>query len=176
MSRAERIFVLVNKAVVGLLLALVFAIVFANVVLRYGFGMSLAWGEETARFLMIAGAYFGAGLALREGRLVAIEVFQDLLPPLARTILRYAIAASMIVFMSFIVWFGFQFAEFGWDKETMATQISRGIPYAAIPIGAAFFVIHCILFLRRFVRGEFEIEDAEHEAVVRATASPERRG
>jgi TRAP-type C4-dicarboxylate transport system permease small subunit len=82
----------------------------------------------------------------------------------------------MILFMCLVVWFGFQFAEFGWDKETMATQIPRGIPYAAIPIGAAVFVIHCLLFLRRFVRGEFEIEDPEHEAVIRATASPERPG
>lgn len=159
MNRAERIFVAVNKAIVGLLLAAVFLIIFTNVVMRYGFGTSLAWGEETARFLMIAGAYFGAGLALREGRLVAIEVFQDRLPPVLRRALRYGIAALMIVFMGLVVWFGIQFAQFGWNKETMATQISRGIPYAAIPLGAAVFVVHALLFIGRFVRGDFELED-----------------
>lgn len=163
MESLERHFVQVNRAIVGLLLAAVFGIVFVNVVLRYGFGTSLAWGGETARYLMIAGAYLGAGLALREGRLVAIEIFQDLLPENLRKILRYAIALLMIGFMAAIVWFGIQFAQFGWNKETMATQISRGIPYAAIPIGASLFVIHCLFFLRRFVRGDFEYDGGELE-------------
>ncbi|MEX0759954.1 MAG: TRAP transporter small permease subunit, partial [Tistlia sp.] len=80
MGRAERWFVEANRAVVALALAAIFVIVFANVVLRYGFGWSLSWAEETARFLMVFGAFAGAGLALREGRLVEIDLFVALLP------------------------------------------------------------------------------------------------
>lgn len=158
MRRAEKVLVVLNQALVGLMLAAVFVIVLVNVVLRYGFGASLAWGEETARFLMVAGAYFGAGLALREGRLVAITLVEDILPPRLRPILRGAVALLMIAFMAAIVWFGVQFAQFGWNKETMATQISRGIPYAAIPIGAGLFVLHSLFFFQRFVQARFEPE------------------
>jgi len=164
LARFESIFVAVNKAVVGLLLAAILVIVFTNVVLRYGFGSSFAWGEEVALFLMVAGAYFGAGLALREGRLVSITLFQDLLPEQFRRPVRYVIAALMLAFMAAVVWFGILFAEFGWNKETMATQISRGIPYLAIPIGAAVFIVHCLFFLRRFVDGEFEVDEAPGDA------------
>ncbi|UCE30541.1 MAG: TRAP transporter small permease [Burkholderiales bacterium] len=160
MERFERAFVTLNRGVVGLILAAVFAIVFVNVVLRYGFGRSLSWGEESARFLMVAGAYLGAGLALREGRLVAINALIERLPDALRLAMRYAIAALMIVFMLAVVWIGLRFAVFGADKLTMATEISRAIPYSAIPIGAAVFVVHGLLFLRRFVHMEFEGDDA----------------
>lgn len=76
MSRAEAMFLAVHRVLVALVLAAVFAIVFMNVVGRYGFGHSFAWVEEAARHLMILGAFAGAGLALREGRLVAITTLQ----------------------------------------------------------------------------------------------------
>jgi len=166
LQRFEKAFVAANKAVVGLLLAAIFAIVFVNVVMRYGFGRSLSWGDEIARFLMVAGAYFGAGLALREGRLVSIDLFQDFLSPRARVALRYAIAALMLVFMVIVIWLGVQFAAFGWNKTTMATNMPRGIPYLAIPLGAAVFSIHMLLFLKRFVRSEFEGGDGDDDQAV----------
>ncbi len=156
MARFEQMFVAVNRALVGLLLAAIFALVLTNVVLRYGFGSSLSWSEEVARFLMVAGAYFGAGLALREGRLVAIDIFVDALPSRIGHALRIAIAVLVIAFVVALIWYGVKFAQFGWNKETMATQISRGIPYMAIPIGAGFFLIHALFFFHRFVARDFE--------------------
>jgi TRAP-type C4-dicarboxylate transport system permease small subunit len=148
--------VALNRALVALALAAVFAIVFANVVGRYGFGTSMAWVEEVARHLMILGAFCGAGLALREGRLVAITTFPDLLPdPLAR-LLRWGIVIVMFGFMATMLWLGIQFVQFGWNKETMSTGISRGIPYLAIPIGCALFLIQLAFFAKRFVAQEFE--------------------
>ena len=75
MARLERILIAVNRALVAAALAAVFVIVITNVVGRYLFGSSLAWGEEVARFLMIFGVFAGAGLALRSGRLVEIDLF-----------------------------------------------------------------------------------------------------
>ena len=64
----------------------------------------------------------------------------------------------MLVFMAALVWYGARFVAFGWNKETMATQIPRGIPYLAIPVGAAVFILHQLLFLRRFVSMNFEFD------------------
>ncbi len=148
--------VALNRALVALALATVFAIVFANVVGRYGFGTSLAWVEEVARHLMIFGAFCGAGLALREGRLVAITTIPDLLPEALARLLRWSIVFVMFAFMATMLWLGVKFVEFGWNKETMSTGISRGIPYLAIPIGCTFFLIQLAFFAKRFVSREFE--------------------
>jgi len=159
LQRLETLVVLANRALVALALAAVFAIVFLNVVLRYGFGSSLAWAEETARFLMILGTFAGAGLALRQGSLVAIDILQDRLPHTLRRALRWLILAAMAVFMALLLYYGWRFVDFGWNKETMATQISRGIPYLSIPIGAALFLLHLVFFARRYVAGEFERDE-----------------
>lgn len=148
--------VALNRALIAATLAAVFAIVFANVVGRYGFGASFAWVEEVARHLMILGAFCGAGLALREGRLVAITTFPDLLSPREARFLRWGIVIVMFAFMATMLWLGVRFVEFGWNKETMSTGISRGIPYLAIPIGCALFLIQLTFFAKRFVEQDFE--------------------
>ncbi|MEM9394557.1 MAG: TRAP transporter small permease [Pseudomonadota bacterium] len=160
MQALETWIVRLNRAFVALVLAVVFVIVFANVVGRYGFGSSFAWVEEVARHLMILGAFSGAGLALREGRLVSIGLIFEVLPAPLATALRWGVVLVMFAFMAVMCWLGIQFVEFGWDKETMSTGISRGIPYLAIPVGCALFLIQLVFFAKRFVAQEFE-----HEAI-----------
>ena len=158
MHKVEAIFVAINRALVSALLAVTFAIVLMNVIGRYGFGTSFAWVEESARHLMILGCFAGAGLALREGRLVAIGILPDLLPPKFAYILRWGVVIVMFCFMAVMCWLGIQFVQFGWNKETMSTGISRGIPYMAVPIGCALFLIQLAFFARRFVAQEFEFD------------------
>lgn len=156
MHHLETWIVAVNRALVAAALAAVFVIVFANVVGRYGFGASFAWVEETARHLMILGAFCGAGLALREGRLVSITVIPDILPHRVAIALRWGIVLVMFAFMTTMMWLGIRFVEFGWNKETMSTGISRGIPYLAIPLGCALFLIQLAFCAKRFVSQDFE--------------------
>ena len=156
--RFERWFIRVNRLLIAATLAAVFLIVFANVVGRYLFGSSFPWAEEVARHLMIFGALAGAGLALREGKIVAIDILVDAFAGgRLRRLIRWGGILVMAAFMALILWFGAKFVGFGWNKETMATQVPRGIPYLAIPIGAAIFLIHLGFFARRFVDGAFEI-------------------
>lgn len=156
----------VNRAIVGLALLIVFVIVFANVVGRYGFGQSFAWVEEVARHLMILGAFCGAGLALREGRLAAITTVPELMAGWMARALRWAIVFVMFVFMAVMLWLGVEFVQFGWDKETMSTGISRGIPYLAIPIGCALFLLQLAFFAKRFVAQDFEHASDDDEGGV----------
>ncbi|WP_422040684.1 TRAP transporter small permease [Roseibium sp.] len=167
MARVERMLIAVNRFLVAAALAAVFLIVITNVVGRYLFGSSLAWGEEVARFLMIFGVFAGAGLALRSGRLVEIDLFVALLPRGLKTAIRWGAVVVMAVFMGLIFWFGVQFVAFGWNKETMATGISRGIPYMAIPFGCFLFLCHLAFVCRRFVACAFETDagpDDQEEA------------
>ena len=164
--------VAINRAIVAALLAAVLAIVFVNVVGRYGFGSSFAWAEEVARHLMILGAFCGVGLALREGRLVAITTLTDVLPAPFGKAVRIAIVAVMFAFMGVMVWLGIKFVSFGWNKETMSTGIPRGIPYLAIPIGCAIFLLQLAFFARRFVADQFETHAFEAEALTADGSTP----
>ena len=158
MRKLEYWIVAMNRALVAASLAATFAIVFANVVGRYGFGTSFAWAEEAARHLMILGAFCGAGLALRGGRLVAITLVPDLLPSAWARFMRWGIVLVMAVFMATMLWLGIEFVQFGWNKDTMSTGMSRGIPYLSIPVGCALFLIQLAFFAKRFVAQSTEMD------------------
>ena len=159
----QKVFVQANQAVIGIMMGLMFILVFANVVGRYCFHFSFGTTEEISAFLMIWVTYLGAGLALREGRHAAIELFQDMLPKKLRRIFRACLGIIMLLFFGLLAYFGIRFAQFGWTQETAATQIPQGIPYLAIPIGALIFGVHLILIFREWIDRKWDEEPAKDE-------------
>lgn len=150
LDRLERGFVTANRWVVFAMMMAMATLVFVNVVCRYALGFSIIWAEEISQYLMIWIAFLGAGLALREGRHVALEMLQDRLPARVSRGLRAAIAALILIFLGAVTVLGFQFAAFVWSQETPVLNISLGIPSLAIPVGTLLFTVHLILMFRKY--------------------------
>jgi TRAP-type C4-dicarboxylate transport system permease small subunit len=154
-SRFERYLVAANRAIVFAMMAVMATLVFVNVVARYVFNFSIIWTEEVSQYLMIWIAYLGAGLALREGRHVAVEMLQDRLPTSLGRRLRMAVGGLVLIFLGVVTVLGFQFAAFVWNQETPVLNISLGIPSLAIPIGTLLFALHLILMFRNYVGKQY---------------------
>ena len=150
-SRFERYLVTADRAVIFAMMAVMATLVFVNVVTRYALNFSIIWAEEVSQYLMIWIAYLGAGLALREGRHVAVEMLQDRLPAALARWLRVAVGGLVLVFLGVVTVLGFQFAVFVWNQETPVLNISLGIPSLAIPIGTLLFALHLIFMFRNYV-------------------------
>ena len=155
-DRADREFKRVNGALVVAMMAVMVALVFANVVGRYLFNRSFIWAEELSQYLMVWVTFLGAGLALRQGRHVAVDLLQNALGERAARAMRATVAVATIGFLVVLTVLGFQLASFAWQQETPAMNISAGIPYLAVPIGALLFLAHFILMFRDFVAGHFD--------------------
>jgi TRAP-type transport system small permease protein len=123
--------------------------------MRYVFNQSIFWVEEFTQIQMIWVAYLGAGLALREGRHVAVDMLQDLFPSSLRKAIRGFIALAIALFLITLFVLGLQIAEFTWEQETPAMGLPAGLPYLGIPIGAAAMLLHLLMFWRQFVSREF---------------------
>jgi len=154
-SRFERYLVAANRWVIFLMMAVMATLVFVNVITRYVFNFSIIWAEEVSQYLMIWIAYLGAGLALREGRHVAVEMLQDRLPTALGRRLRIAVGGLVLIFLGVVTVLGFQFAVFVWNQETPVLNISLGIPSLAIPIGALLFAAHLVLMFRNYVGKQY---------------------
>jgi TRAP-type transport system small permease protein len=155
-AAAEGWFVRLNQWLVIVLMATMAVLVFANVVSRYVFNYSIIWVEELTQYQMIWIAYLGAGLALREGRHVAVDTLQDFLPARLRRFVRLAIWFAIVAFLVTLAVLGFRIAAFTWNQETPVMNIPTGIPYLAIPVGATVCLLHACLFWRDFVERRFE--------------------
>ncbi len=156
LERFDRFFVRANQVLIGVMMLVMFVLVFINVVGRYGFDVSYAPAEEISTFLMIWVAYLGAGLALREGRHAAIDMIQDKLPVNLRRALRGLLGVVILVFFGLLAWLGIRMSIFGWSQETIATQIPTGIPYLAIPLGAMIFCMHLVLTFKDWMDRRWE--------------------
>jgi TRAP-type C4-dicarboxylate transport system permease small subunit len=156
----ERIVVTVNRWIIIAMMVVMATLVFVNVVCRYVLGFSIIWAEELSQYLMVWVAFLAAGLALREGRHVAVEMLQDRLGSKARRVTRHLIALLLIVFMGILIVLGLQFVHFTWDHETPVMNIPLGIPYLAVPIGALLLLIHLFFVYRAYIDGRFETPES----------------
>jgi len=156
----ERVLVTLNRWIVIAMMAVMVLLVFMNVVSRYIFNHSIIWAEEVSQYLMVWVAFLGAGLALRQGRHVAVEMLQDRLPATARRMTRHLVALLLIVFMGILTVLGFQFAHFAWDQETPVLNIPTGIPYLAVPIGALLLGIHFFFLYRAYIDRRYETPES----------------
>ena len=147
----ERWFLLANRFACGALLAASCALVLLNVVLRYGFGASLAWAEEVSRYMMIWLAFLAAGLAMREGAHIAVENLPELLPEPAARLVRLVALLLVVSFVALLGWLGWQYAQFAMTQRTPVMRWPVGLVYLAVPIGMALMLAHLALIARRYV-------------------------
>jgi TRAP-type C4-dicarboxylate transport system permease small subunit len=171
LEKVEKAFVRANKALIGIMMALMFILVFFNVVGRYCFRSSFGTTEEISSFLMIWVTYLGAGLALREGRHAAIDLFQDLLPERTRRHARACLGVVILLFLSALAYYGIRFALFGWSQVAAATQIPKGLPYLGIPLGAAVCGMHLILIFREWIDKQWDMESPEETVELKVERS-----
>src|SRR3990167_3110257 len=115
LAAAERVLIAGNRGLIVAMMAAMVALVFTNVVSRYILNFSIIWAEELSQYLMVWITFLGAGLAMREGRHVAVEMLQDALPqPLARTA-RLIVIIAVLVFLATLVVLGVMFVSFAWE-------------------------------------------------------------
>ncbi|MGD9124478.1 MAG: TRAP transporter small permease [Desulfarculaceae bacterium] len=130
-----------NWMLVGLGIAMS-VIILLQVFFRYVVGASISWSEEAARYLMVWMGSLGAVVALRQGRHIGVRVLVDRLP--GRTYDRFlvpVVQATIVTFLSFLLWQGVELANFNLDQLSPALEIPMLIPYAAVPAAALMMIL-----------------------------------
>lgn len=146
----ERVLLAGNRGLIVAMMAAMVALVFANVVCRYILNFSIIWAEELSQYLMVWITFLGAGLAMREGRHVAVEMLQDALPERLVRAVRAVVLIAILAFLATLVVLGVMFVNFAWEQETPVMNIPTGIPYLAVPLGALLFFVHMA-----FISGDY---------------------
>lgn len=164
MQTFERAFVAINRWILILLLAAMSVIVFTNVVMRYTTHESLEWAEEVSRHMMIWLTFLGAGLVLRYGGHIAVENLQDALPRRGAVVMRAVVAALLLAFFGFMVWYGWLYMQRTFFQLTAVTQIPFAYIYAAMPIGGILLIVHGAFIARRYVLGREFAADEHFDA------------
>jgi TRAP-type C4-dicarboxylate transport system permease small subunit len=135
--------------VMAVTLAAMVVIVFAQVFWRYVLSASIFWSEELARYLMIWGSMFAAGVCLRRGAHMAVRFVHDLLPTPHRKATALIVYALIFFFLSVVCIFGIDLVQRMWYQRSPTLRLPMGLVYIAIPLGAALMIVHTAAIIQR---------------------------
>jgi TRAP-type C4-dicarboxylate transport system permease small subunit len=131
------------------MMAIMCALTFAQAAGRYALSFSLTWSEELTRFMLVWVSMLGGAVAARRRMHVGFEALTGALPRrLGQAVRLLGLVLAMGIFGT-MVWYGTTLARFNMLQVSAALEWPMGVPYAAIPVGAALFVL---FLLEDFVR------------------------
>jgi TRAP-type C4-dicarboxylate transport system permease small subunit len=98
---------------------------------------NVAFVDEAARYLMVWMVFLALGLALAQGKQIAMTAFQGRFPDVALYWLRKLIDLTGLAFALYVCWIGFQITQmvFATGQRSPTLGISAGFLYASMPIG-----------------------------------------
>lgn len=137
------------KALAVVCLATMVALVFGNVVLRYGFNSGIVVSEELSRWLLVWLTFFGAIVALREHRHLGVDTLVRRLPPALKRAC-FVISYLLMIYASYLLLNGsWQQMLITAGDRAPATSLSVGIFYAS---GVVFGSSALVILLHDLVR------------------------
>jgi TRAP-type C4-dicarboxylate transport system permease small subunit len=134
------------------LMAVVTAVVIAEVGLRNLFGTSLIITDELSRSLMVWTALLAAALLVHEDGHVRITVLTDALPPAVATVLYVVAQLVVLCFLALLVVSSLALMPSVAEQNTITLGVSIAWFYAALPVAGGlmflFTVINLVVRLR----------------------------
>ncbi len=119
------------EVLIAFFLALMIALVFANVVLRYVFSTGFTWSEEIARLSFIYLVYLGAIGAMRDNHHLIIDSILTRVSPLAQKAVFLLIQAGIIWVMVILTLGSWQLVIQNLEDRWVATQFPVFLVYSA---------------------------------------------
>ena len=137
------------KWITGILLSIMLAITFIQVILRYVFNNPTMWAEEVTLTILLWFGYFAIAMGVGDDSHMSIEFFYQTLSKPMRKILDIIKQIIMIGFSTLMVYYGNQMVQNAQGKLLPASQISRIMIYLPLSIGGILMVLYSIAHLIR---------------------------
>ncbi len=144
------------KQVLWLLVAILTASVFLQVMLRFVFKFPLPWTEEVSRIAFVYSIFIGATIAVREKTHLNIDVILVLLPKgITRAI---TVLGSLLVgiFLGFMTWEGVLLVRATGVQMTPVMQIPFRYLYLIVPASGALMLLYLVLGVMDYLRKKGE--------------------
>ena len=128
-----------------LLLGVLTASVFLQVLVRFVFKYPLPWTEEVSRLSFVYSIFVGATIAVREKTHINVDVVLVALPARMARAMQLLGTALVAVFLCFVIWQGVVFIRATGIQMTPVLQIPFRHLYLVIPVSGALMLLYLIL-------------------------------
>jgi TRAP-type transport system small permease protein len=149
LNNAYSVFLKVIKIIIAVLASILVVVVFSNVLCRYILDFSLAWAEETARFLFIWLSFLGAVLANANSEHMNFDLLIKKMPRRIGEIFSIIAYAFILFILFLIIKGGITIVKGNLEWLSSALEISYGLVYSIVPVCS---VILALQFLARMFK------------------------
>jgi TRAP-type C4-dicarboxylate transport system permease small subunit len=134
-------------------MAIMVAVVGAQVALRYGFNSSLDWADEIARLTFVWSIFLAIALGIKSGSHIGIEIVVNKFPAAVRAALARIVALVCAGALLLVAWESFTVARDQWDELMGAVNASTGWFLVPLVVGGVHGALH---FLWIALRGRVQ--------------------
>lgn len=149
------------EVIMALLMVTMIALVFTNVVLRYGFSSSLRPSVELSRMCFVWVVMLGAVVVLRRDEHLAVTEITDVFFPRAVPFLRRIGWAIILLAVGMLFWGSFRQMMANWNNISQLTGLPSGLFYAAGFISGGLMAF--VAVIRIFNPDAFATEDGPNK-------------
>ncbi|NJO24332.1 MAG: TRAP transporter small permease [Sphingomonadales bacterium] len=132
----------------GLILAVMAAAVFVQVVLRYA-GRGIDGLDEVPRYLFVWLVMIGAAAAMQRGEHTVLDYFINRLNPRARALVLVLTNAAGIGLFAYMIKLSLVLVPNAQLQTSAGLELPLGYVFAAIPVGAALLILPMLRNLHR---------------------------
>lgn len=158
MKSIDDFFGKIAKYLTGLSILVMMSVVFLTVIFRYALHNPLHWGDELARYLLIAVTFIGGYAALREGMLAKIDLLLIVVPERINKFLYIIVCLSIFLFSVLLTYYGTKlvFTPSILMQHSPALWLPMVYMYSLIPLASFFMSWHSFVEICRFFVKEGE--------------------
>jgi C4-dicarboxylate transporter DctQ subunit len=144
-----------EEAIISLLLVAMTLLVFYEVILRFGFGTGISWGQEATLHLSAWFVLFGVSYGLKVGAHIGVDAFVRLFRPLGQRILTGIAILLSLVYCGLFIYGAWVYLEkmhmIGIELEDIPIQ--TWIAHSILLIGLVLLSLRLLGLLWRVIRG-----------------------
>lgn len=152
-----------ERVVSSVLLSVMTVVTFAAAVNRFTLKLAMPWSEELVKFLLMWMTMVGAAMGVGTNEHVGIDVFVSRFPKRVQRAVALVMDLAGMFFSVLFLYIGAQMVMKQYMQKSTALEVSMGLVYACVAVGAVLMFIEFgykfYLGCRRF--GEEEGGDAE---------------
>jgi C4-dicarboxylate transporter DctQ subunit len=152
LPRALGLLASLERTALALLMLVMVGLIVMGVLVRElmpDLARNVAWVDEGARYIMVWMVFLSLGLALAEGRQIAMTSFIERMSPAIRLWLGRAIDLTGLALALFVAWVGFDMAQSvartGQISPTL--RVPAALLYYALPVGFLLLALRYALSL-----------------------------
>ena len=137
------------RAVGAAALLVLFALIVAQVAMRYGLGVTPFFTEEVARYALVWSVLAGTAVSILIDGHIRVTFLPDLLPPGWRWCWMRVLDLVTFALLLVLTYAAIRTVEFAGGQTSDGLQVSLRYPYSALPVAFGIGLVFLVIRLSR---------------------------